>query len=77
MKPATKRLTLADPHQPLSAGDDVELHLLHPLCFDAAGRRILSTGLNDGSADRSGERQLMAQVGAVAEELSADNKSAM
>ena len=43
-------VTLADPHQPLSAGADVELHLLHPLCFDAAGRRIVSTGRGDGSA---------------------------
>lgn len=33
-------VTLADPHQPLDAGEDVELHLLHPLYFDAAGRRI-------------------------------------
>ncbi len=33
-------VTLADPHQPLNAGQDVELHLLHPLYFDAAGRRI-------------------------------------
>jgi len=33
-------VTLADPHQPLDAGKDVELHLLHPLYFDAAGRRI-------------------------------------
>ncbi len=33
-------VTLADPHRPLDAGQDVELHLLHPLYFDAAGRRI-------------------------------------
>jgi multiple sugar transport system ATP-binding protein len=33
-------VTLADPHQPLAAGDDVELHLVGPLYFDAAGRRI-------------------------------------
>jgi multiple sugar transport system ATP-binding protein len=33
-------VTLADPHAPLDAGQDVELHLLHPLYFDAAGRRI-------------------------------------
>jgi multiple sugar transport system ATP-binding protein len=33
-------VTLADPHEPLNAGQDVELHLLHPLYFDAAGRRI-------------------------------------
>src|SRR5689334_4220459 len=33
-------VTLADPHQPLQAGQEVELHLLHPLCFDRAGRRI-------------------------------------
>ena len=33
-------ITLADPHQPLQAGEEVELHLRHPLYFDAAGRRI-------------------------------------
>ena len=36
-------VTLADPHQPLDAGRDVELSLLHPLYFDAAGRRIPAT----------------------------------
>jgi multiple sugar transport system ATP-binding protein len=36
-------VTLADPHQPLQAGQDVELRLLHPLYFDAAGRRIPAT----------------------------------
>ncbi len=33
-------VTLADAHQPLQAGQDVELKLVHPLYFDAAGRRI-------------------------------------
>ncbi|WP_024511645.1 ABC transporter ATP-binding protein [Bradyrhizobium sp. ARR65] len=33
-------VTLADPHQPVDAGEDVELRLKHPLYFDAAGRRI-------------------------------------
>ena len=33
-------VTLADPHQPLAAGEDVELLLVDPLYFDAAGRRI-------------------------------------
>jgi multiple sugar transport system ATP-binding protein len=33
-------VTLADPHQPLKAGQEVELHLVHPLCFDRAGQRI-------------------------------------
>jgi multiple sugar transport system ATP-binding protein len=33
-------ITLADPHQPLCAGQEVELRLLQPLYFDAAGRRI-------------------------------------
>jgi len=33
-------VTLADPHQMLDAGEEVELHLNHPLYFDAAGRRI-------------------------------------
>jgi multiple sugar transport system ATP-binding protein len=33
-------VTLADPHQPLEAGQDVELRLIHPLYFDASGRRI-------------------------------------
>jgi len=32
--------TLADPHQPLQAGEEVELRLRHPLYFDAAGQRI-------------------------------------
>jgi multiple sugar transport system ATP-binding protein len=36
-------VTLADPHQPLAAGQDVELHLVRPLFFDAAGRRIATT----------------------------------
>jgi multiple sugar transport system ATP-binding protein len=36
-------VTLADPHQPLETGEDVELSLLHPLYFDAAGRRIPAT----------------------------------
>ena len=33
-------VTLADPHRPLDAGEDVQLNLNHPLYFDAAGRRI-------------------------------------
>ncbi|WP_050629873.1 ABC transporter ATP-binding protein [Bradyrhizobium viridifuturi] len=33
-------VTLADPHQPLQAGQEVDLHLVHPLCFDRAGQRI-------------------------------------
>jgi multiple sugar transport system ATP-binding protein len=33
-------VTLADPHQPLQTGQEVELHLMHPLCFDRAGQRI-------------------------------------
>ena len=33
-------VTLADPHQPLEAGQEVELKLLQPLYFDASGRRI-------------------------------------
>jgi multiple sugar transport system ATP-binding protein len=36
-------VTLADPHQPLQPGQDVELQLLQPLYFDAAGRRIAAT----------------------------------
>jgi multiple sugar transport system ATP-binding protein len=36
-------VTLADPHQPLHAGQQVELKLLGPLYFDAAGRRIAPT----------------------------------
>lgn len=36
-------VTLADPHQPLQPGQDVELRLIHPLYFDAAGRRIAAT----------------------------------
>jgi multiple sugar transport system ATP-binding protein len=33
-------ITLADPHRPLAAGEEVGLSLLNPLYFDAAGRRI-------------------------------------
>jgi len=36
-------VTLADPHEPLEAGQDVELQLVRPLYFDAAGRRITAT----------------------------------
>lgn len=36
-------VTLADPHQPLQAGQDVELQLLQPLYFDAVGRRLEAT----------------------------------
>ena len=36
-------VTLADPHQPLQAGQDVELRVVEPLYFDAAGRRIAAT----------------------------------
>jgi multiple sugar transport system ATP-binding protein len=33
-------VTLADPHRPLAAGQEVGLQLVDPLYFDAAGRRI-------------------------------------
>ncbi len=33
-------VTLADPHRPLAAGQEVGLSLIDPLFFDAAGRRI-------------------------------------
>jgi multiple sugar transport system ATP-binding protein len=33
-------VTLADPHRPLAAGQDVALTLLDPLYFDADGRRL-------------------------------------
>ncbi|MHC2254130.1 multiple sugar transport system ATP-binding protein [Bradyrhizobium embrapense] len=33
-------VTLADPHQPLQAGQEVDLQLVRPLCFDRAGQRI-------------------------------------
>ncbi len=36
-------VTLADPHQPLQAGQEVELQLAAPLYFDAAGQRIAAT----------------------------------
>jgi multiple sugar transport system ATP-binding protein len=36
-------VTLADPHRSLTAGQDVELELVHPLYFDAVGRRIAAT----------------------------------
>jgi multiple sugar transport system ATP-binding protein len=35
-------VTLADPHQPLQAGQEVDLQLVHPLCFDRAGQRIVA-----------------------------------
>jgi multiple sugar transport system ATP-binding protein len=38
-------VTLADPAQPLKAGDQVSLELADPLYFDESGRRIESTGL--------------------------------
>jgi multiple sugar transport system ATP-binding protein len=34
---------LADPHKPLEAGQAVELQLVQPLYFDAAGRRVAAT----------------------------------
>jgi multiple sugar transport system ATP-binding protein len=36
-------VTLADPHRPLEAGQEVELQLVRPLYFDVAGRRIVPT----------------------------------
>ena len=36
--------TLADPHQPLKAGDRVSLELADPLFFDASGRRLPVAG---------------------------------
>ena len=36
-------VTLADPHEPLQGGQDVEFRLVDPLYFDAAGRRIPAT----------------------------------
>jgi multiple sugar transport system ATP-binding protein len=33
-------VTLADPHQPLAAGQEIGLQLVDPLFFDASGRRI-------------------------------------
>ena len=33
-------VTLADPHRPISAGEEVGLSLIDPLYFDASGRRI-------------------------------------
>jgi multiple sugar transport system ATP-binding protein len=36
-------VTLADPHRPLEGGQEVELQLMRPLYFDAAGRRIAPT----------------------------------
>jgi len=36
-------LTLADPHQPLAAGQEVAVKLVSPLYFDAAGRRIAAS----------------------------------
>jgi multiple sugar transport system ATP-binding protein len=36
-------VTLADPHEPLQDGQDVEFSVINPLYFDAAGRRIPAT----------------------------------
>ncbi|MBR0801378.1 ABC transporter ATP-binding protein [Bradyrhizobium jicamae] len=33
-------VTLADPHQPLQSGQEVEMRLTNPLYFDAAGQRL-------------------------------------
>ncbi|WP_076859073.1 ABC transporter ATP-binding protein [Bradyrhizobium mercantei] len=33
-------VTLADPHQPLMSGQEVEMRLTNPLYFDAAGQRL-------------------------------------
>jgi multiple sugar transport system ATP-binding protein len=33
-------VTLADPHRPLQAGQEIELRLMQPLYFDRAGQRI-------------------------------------
>jgi multiple sugar transport system ATP-binding protein len=33
-------ITLADPHHPLHAGQEIELQLMQPLFFDRAGQRI-------------------------------------
>jgi multiple sugar transport system ATP-binding protein len=46
LKLATHSLvTLADPVQPLKAGDQVSLEFESPLYFDQAGRRIGADGL--------------------------------
>ena len=34
-------ITLADPHQPLVAGQEVGLQIVNPLYFDAAGQRLM------------------------------------
>jgi multiple sugar transport system ATP-binding protein len=36
-------VTLADPHRPLAAGQEVGLQLVDPLYFDAAGQRLATT----------------------------------
>jgi multiple sugar transport system ATP-binding protein len=38
-------VTLADPAQPLKAGDEVSLEFADPLYFDQAGNRVLADGL--------------------------------
>ncbi|HLG82952.1 MAG TPA: ABC transporter ATP-binding protein [Bradyrhizobium sp.] len=43
-------VTLADPHQTLDAGEEVELHFNHPLYFDAAGCRIPGPRSNEVQA---------------------------
>jgi multiple sugar transport system ATP-binding protein len=37
-------VTLADPHQPLAAGEEVGLQLVEPLYFDESGQRIVMAG---------------------------------
>jgi multiple sugar transport system ATP-binding protein len=38
-------VTLADPAQPLKAGDEVSLEFAEPLYFDHAGNRVFADGL--------------------------------
>jgi len=38
-------VTLADPAQPLKAGDEVSLEFAEPLYFDQAGNRVGADGL--------------------------------
>ena len=46
-------VTLADPHQPLNAGDRVSLELADPLYFDASGSRLHIDGREDAHDCRS------------------------
>ena len=62
-------VTLADPHQPLEAGQEVELQLVDPLYFDAAGRRIAATSHRGNDPMTIEPEMLKSLVKAAAEQV--------